>query len=185
MSWDRDEVTVYADTLAAAGDPRGELIALEVEDHGTTIEIDARRGELIVEDTLRHRAVFARLRCRVRLDFAALAALDRFETTHHMRLPPSVYWWYARKHVAVVSRELRHPLRPIASWELERMPDGEGFIQVFDAPRRRYGVLCDPADPPVVNRRASTASYAHIADTFSAYLARLATDSRLDFAHLD
>ncbi len=183
--WDRDEVAVYADALAQAGDTRGELLALdlEVEDYGTTIEIDARREELLPQDTLRHRALFAKLRCRIRLDFAALAALARFEQANAMVLPPSLYWWFARRHVGAIGARLRHALRPIATWELERFADGERYIQVFDAPRRRYGVLCDPADPPVVNRRAT--SYAHVAETFSGYLLHLAADSRLDFAHLD
>jgi uncharacterized protein (TIGR02996 family) len=49
--WDRAALAVYADHLTAAGDPRGELIALEleVEDYGTTVEIDARRRVLLVE----------------------------------------------------------------------------------------------------------------------------------------
>jgi len=48
-SWDRDTLTVYADHLQAEGDPRGELIALdlEIEAHGNTVELSKRRTYLL------------------------------------------------------------------------------------------------------------------------------------------
>ncbi|MBA2542074.1 MAG: hypothetical protein H0V17_20710 [Deltaproteobacteria bacterium] len=46
---DRDIVTVYGDQLQALGDPRGELIAidLEIEHSGATPELARRRAELV------------------------------------------------------------------------------------------------------------------------------------------
>ena len=48
-SWDRDTLAVYADHLQAEGDPRGELIALdlEIEAHGNTLELSKRRTSLL------------------------------------------------------------------------------------------------------------------------------------------
>ena len=47
--WDRDTLAVYADHLQAEGDPRGELIALdlEIEAHGNTVELSKRRTSLL------------------------------------------------------------------------------------------------------------------------------------------
>ena len=47
-SWDRDTLAVYADRLVERGDPRGELIAidLQLEQHGTP-ELAARRASLL------------------------------------------------------------------------------------------------------------------------------------------
>ncbi len=48
-SWDRDTLTVYADHLQAEGDPRGELIALdlEIEAKGSSVELSKRRTSLL------------------------------------------------------------------------------------------------------------------------------------------
>jgi hypothetical protein len=48
-SWDRDTLTVYADHLQAEGDPRGELIALDlqIEAHGNSFELAKRRTSLL------------------------------------------------------------------------------------------------------------------------------------------
>ncbi|HEU0034636.1 MAG TPA: hypothetical protein VFQ53_28625 [Kofleriaceae bacterium] len=47
-SWDRDTLAVYADHLQAAGDPRGELIALDLQiDHRSTPELVVRRASLL------------------------------------------------------------------------------------------------------------------------------------------
>lgn len=46
---ERDTLAIYADLLLAEGDPRGELIALDlqIEAHGTTTELVARRASLL------------------------------------------------------------------------------------------------------------------------------------------
>jgi hypothetical protein len=48
-SWDREHRAVYGDALAASGDPRGELIAIDlhVETHGPSEELTARKQALI------------------------------------------------------------------------------------------------------------------------------------------
>lgn len=48
-SWDRDTLTVYADHLQAEGDPRGELIALDlqIEAAGNNVELSRRRTSLL------------------------------------------------------------------------------------------------------------------------------------------
>jgi hypothetical protein len=48
-TWDRDTLAVYADHLQAEGDPRGELIALdlEIEAHGNSVELSKRRTSLM------------------------------------------------------------------------------------------------------------------------------------------
>jgi hypothetical protein len=48
-SWDRDTLVVYADHLQAEGDPRGELIALDlqIEATGNTVELSKRRTSLV------------------------------------------------------------------------------------------------------------------------------------------
>jgi hypothetical protein len=48
-SWDRDTLAVYADHLQAEGDPRGELIALdlEIDARGSTVELSKRRTSLL------------------------------------------------------------------------------------------------------------------------------------------
>jgi hypothetical protein len=48
-TFDREHLAVYADALQARGDPRGELIAIDlhIDAHGSTAELAARRGELI------------------------------------------------------------------------------------------------------------------------------------------
>ena len=48
-SWDRDTLTVYADHLQAEGDPRGELIALDlqIELTGNNVELSKRRTSLL------------------------------------------------------------------------------------------------------------------------------------------
>ncbi|HEU0031597.1 MAG TPA: hypothetical protein VFQ53_13250 [Kofleriaceae bacterium] len=46
--WDRETLAVYGDALSAAGDPRGELIALELT-AARTPEVEARRRALLVE----------------------------------------------------------------------------------------------------------------------------------------
>jgi hypothetical protein len=50
-SWDRDAIAVYADHLQAIGDPRGELVAIDlrIDDGDTRDEVLARRNELIAE----------------------------------------------------------------------------------------------------------------------------------------
>ena len=47
--WDRDTLAVYADHLQAEGDPRGELIALDlqIEAHGNNVELSKRRTSLL------------------------------------------------------------------------------------------------------------------------------------------
>ncbi|MDQ3340662.1 MAG: hypothetical protein M4D80_36350 [Myxococcota bacterium] len=47
--WDRDTLAVYADHLQAEGDPRGELIALDlqIEAHGNNMELSKRRTSLL------------------------------------------------------------------------------------------------------------------------------------------
>ena len=49
--WDRETLLVYADALQAAGDPRGELIALDLEiaERGTTPELAIRRRKRLYE----------------------------------------------------------------------------------------------------------------------------------------
>src|SRR5436190_21372831 len=49
--WDRATLLVYADALQAAGDPRGELIALDVERaaKGYTDELATRRRKCLYE----------------------------------------------------------------------------------------------------------------------------------------
>jgi len=49
VHWDPELASVYADALAAAGDPRGELIAidLDVAKHGSTAEHERRHAELV------------------------------------------------------------------------------------------------------------------------------------------
>ena len=49
--WDDATAAVYADALIAAGDPRGEVIAIDlhIANHGTTPELDARRAAKLVE----------------------------------------------------------------------------------------------------------------------------------------
>jgi hypothetical protein len=48
-AWDRDTLAVYADHLQAEGDPRGELIALdlEIDAHGNTAALSKRRTSLL------------------------------------------------------------------------------------------------------------------------------------------
>jgi hypothetical protein len=48
-AWDRDTLAVYADHLQAEGDPRGELIALDlqIEAHGNNVELSKRRTSLV------------------------------------------------------------------------------------------------------------------------------------------
>ena len=48
-SWDVDTLAVYADYLQAEGDPRGELIALDLEiaAHGNNVELSKRRTSLL------------------------------------------------------------------------------------------------------------------------------------------
>jgi hypothetical protein len=48
-AWDRDTLAVYADHLQADGDPRGELIALDlqIEAHGNNVELSKRRTSLL------------------------------------------------------------------------------------------------------------------------------------------
>lgn len=48
-AWDADTLAVYADHLLAEGDPRGELIALDLEiaAHGNTVELSKRRTSLL------------------------------------------------------------------------------------------------------------------------------------------
>lgn len=48
--WDRDLLAVYGDLLMMRGDPRGELIALdlELEACGSTPELEARRTRLLM-----------------------------------------------------------------------------------------------------------------------------------------
>lgn len=47
-TWDREAIEIYADHLQAIGDPRGELIAIDlrIDDRGPTAELRARRAEL-------------------------------------------------------------------------------------------------------------------------------------------
>lgn len=48
--WDRDAIEVYADHLQRTGDPRGELVSIDLAiDQGSTPELVARRRELIAE----------------------------------------------------------------------------------------------------------------------------------------
>jgi hypothetical protein len=49
--WDRETLLVYADALQAAGDPRGELIALDIEiaERGVTPELARRRRQRLYE----------------------------------------------------------------------------------------------------------------------------------------
>ena len=49
LAWDKDTLAVYADHLQADGDPRGELIALdlEIEAHGNNVELSKRRTSLL------------------------------------------------------------------------------------------------------------------------------------------
>jgi hypothetical protein len=48
-AFDREHLAVYADALQSRGDPRGELIAIDlhIDAYGSTAELAARRGELI------------------------------------------------------------------------------------------------------------------------------------------
>ncbi|CAN5291813.1 hypothetical protein BH11MYX1_BH11MYX1_10480 [soil metagenome] len=48
-TWDREAIEVYADHLQSTGDPRGELVAIDlrIDDVGATAELVARRAELI------------------------------------------------------------------------------------------------------------------------------------------
>ncbi len=48
-TWNRETIEVYGDQLQALGDPRGEMIAIDlaIEDGGATPELTARRTELI------------------------------------------------------------------------------------------------------------------------------------------
>lgn len=48
-AWDRDTLAVYADELLSRGDPRGELIAidLEIAEHGSTAELASRRTSIL------------------------------------------------------------------------------------------------------------------------------------------
>src|SRR5258705_9254400 len=47
--WDRGTLAVYADVLQAHGDPRGELIAIDlaIEANGPTPQLDVRRRQLL------------------------------------------------------------------------------------------------------------------------------------------
>ena len=48
-SWDRESLSVYGDHLMAIGDPRGELVAMDlrIDQEGASPEVIARRNELI------------------------------------------------------------------------------------------------------------------------------------------
>lgn len=48
VSYDRETIEVYGDQLQALGDPRGELIAMDlaIEDSGPTLALETRRAEL-------------------------------------------------------------------------------------------------------------------------------------------
>ncbi len=49
-AWDREAIAVYADHLQAIGDPRGELVAIDLRiDDSATAELLARRAELIAQ----------------------------------------------------------------------------------------------------------------------------------------
>lgn len=62
-SWDRETLLVYADALQAAGDPRGELIALDLEvaERGVTPELARRRRKALYDwlggSTIRDRPI--------------------------------------------------------------------------------------------------------------------------------
>jgi hypothetical protein len=48
-SWDREAIAIYADHLQAIGDPRGELVAIDlrIDEAGADAAVIARRNELI------------------------------------------------------------------------------------------------------------------------------------------
>jgi len=50
-SWDREAIAIYADHLQAIGDPRGELVAIDlrIDEAGADAAVVARRNELIAE----------------------------------------------------------------------------------------------------------------------------------------
>ncbi|MEO8550986.1 MAG: hypothetical protein ABI678_13465, partial [Kofleriaceae bacterium] len=50
-SWDREAIAIYADHLQAIGDPRGELVAIDlrIDEAGADAAVIARRNELIAE----------------------------------------------------------------------------------------------------------------------------------------
>lgn len=50
-SWDREAIAIYADHLQAIGDPRGELVAIDlrIDESGSDAAVLARRSELIAE----------------------------------------------------------------------------------------------------------------------------------------
>jgi hypothetical protein len=75
-SFDRDTIAVYGDQLQASGEPRGELIAIDlrIDDTGAELELARRRAELIrtwlgtslPHGTLRYGFVGSMRRARIR-----------------------------------------------------------------------------------------------------------------------
>lgn len=85
-AFDREHLAVYADALQSRGDPRGELIAIDlhIDAYGLTAELAARRGELIAEWLGN---VAARWHVRVRYGFIHVANVNADQIGSALTLP--------------------------------------------------------------------------------------------------
>lgn len=155
-AWDRDTLAVYADHLQAEGDPRGELIALdlEIEAHGNTVELSRRRtsllyawlGALVPVDNVHASWVGDSLRFGfvddLRFDGTEPNALARFEQVLASAAGPYVRGMTMTGSVGELEAALAVVARtPPLPW-LARLAIGVhvDFMIGYDVPRRAIAV---------------------------------------------
>jgi len=142
-TWDRETIEVYGDQLQSLGEPRGELIAIDlaIEDSGSTPELVRRREELIdawLGDTVPN----GRVRCGF-VDVDATGA-DPVAQIHHAfdgpgsRFIRSVAIVGAPNTIAATAQALAATVRPsmtaltIRQWdEADRPTLGAGAAQAM------------------------------------------------------